>query len=55
MFNFSSYRLNNHANLLSCKGLNLAIPPQNIKYSDYLLLFESLFRDVNSLNFSSFD
>ena len=39
-----------------CEGLNFAISsPQNIKYSDYLLLFELLFRDVNSLNFSSFD
>ena len=38
-----------------CKGLNFAIPAKSIKYSDYLLLFELLFRDVNSLNFSSFD
>ena len=34
---------------------NRAIPPKNIKYSDYLLPFELLFRDVDSLNFSSFD
>ena len=55
IFNFSSYRLNNHEKLLLCKGLNFAIPQKNIKYSDYLLPFELLFRDVNSLNFSSFD
>ena len=37
------------------KGLNFAILPKSIKYSDYLLRFELLFRDVNSLNFSSFN
>ena len=55
IFNFSNYRLNNHEKSLLCKGLNFAIPPKNIKYSDYLLPFELLFGDVNSLNFSSFD
>ena len=49
--------------------LNFAItlppPPQkkrkkkekkkSIRYSDYILPFELLFRDVNSLNFSRFD
>ena len=37
------------------KGLSFAIPHNNIKYSDYLLPFELLFRDVNSLTFSYFD
>ena len=55
IFNFSSYILNNHEKSLLCKGLNFAIPSRNIKYSDYLLPFELLFTDVNSLNFSSFD
>ena len=31
-----------------------ALPPKNIKCSDYLLPFKLLFRDINSLNFSSF-
>ena len=55
IFNFSSYRLNNHEKSLLCKGLNFAIPPKNIKYSDYFLPFELLFRDVNSSNFWRFD
>ena len=38
-----------------CKKLNFALPLKNIKYSDYLFPFKLLFRDVNSLNFSSFD
>ena len=38
-----------------CKRLNFVIPQRNIKYSDYLLPFDLLSRDVNSLNFSSFD
>ena len=55
IFNFSGYRLNNHGKSLLFKGLNVAIPLESINYSDYLLHFELLFRDVNSLNFSSFD
>ena len=56
VFNFSSYRVNSHEKLLLYKELNLAIPPKSIKYPNYLLPFELLFRDTNSLNFfSSFD
>ena len=55
IFSFSSCRLNNHEKSLLCKGLNFAIPPRNITYSDYLLPLELLFRHVNSSNFSSFD
>ena len=37
------------------KGYILRYLQKNIKYSNYLLPFELLFRDVNSLNFLSFD
>ena len=33
----------------------MLFPSKNIKYSDYLLLFELLSWDVNNLNFSIFD
>ena len=29
-----------------CKGINFAIPPKKLKFENYLLLFETLFRDV---------
>ena len=47
VFKFSSYRLNNHEKLLLCRGLTFAILPKNIKYYDYLITFELLFRNVN--------
>ena len=37
------------------EGLNSAKLPKSTKYSDYLLLFKLLFKDINSLNFSGFD
>ena len=45
------YRLNNHEKSFLCKRLNFAISPKNIKYSDYLLLFRLLFRDVKIINY----
>ena len=47
------FTLKNHEKSLLCKGLNFAIPPKNIKYSDYLLPFVLLLSDVNS--FSTLD
>ena len=35
------------------KGLSFAIPPKTIEYSEFLLPFEMLFRDVNSLEVSN--
>ena len=37
---------------LLSKGLNFAIPPKHINYADYMLLFELLYRDVDSLEAS---
>ena len=34
---------------LLSKGLNFAVPPNNINYADYMLPFELLYRDVDSL------
>ena len=33
----------------------LAIPPNDINYDDYLLPFELLYRDINSLKIPNFD
>ena len=35
---------------LLCKGLNFAIPPDKLEYSDYLLPFELLYRDMKVLD-----
>ena len=40
---------------LLSKGLNFAIPPKNINYTDFMLSFELLYRDVDSLKVSNSD
>ena len=46
IYNFSSYVLSETEKALLCKGLNFAIPPKKLKFENYLLPFEILFRDV---------
>ena len=49
-FNYSSYTLSKSEKSLLCKGLNFAIPPDKLEYSDYLLPFELLYRDIKDLD-----
>ena len=55
IFNFSGHVLNITEISLLGKGLNFAIPPNNINYADYMLPFELLYRDVDSLEVSNLD
>ena len=55
IFNFSSHVLNTAEKSLLSKGLNFAIPPKNINYADYMIPFELLYRDVDSLEVSNLD
>ena len=55
IFNFSSYNLNDHEKLVLCKGLNFAIPPKAIEYSELLLPFEMLFREITSSDIGDFN
>ena len=55
IFNFSGHVLNTTEISLLGKGLNFAIPPNNINYADYMLPFELLYRDVDSLEVSNLD
>ena len=48
IFNFSKYKLTKQEESLSSKGLKLAIPPTEIEYSDFMLSFELLCRDMES-------
>ena len=50
IFNYSSYTLSKSEKSLLCKGLNFAIPPDKLEYSDYLLLFELLYHDIKDLD-----
>ena len=50
IFNFSSDNLSGHEKIVPCKGLNFAIPPKTIEDSEFLLPFEMVFRDINSLD-----
>ena len=55
IFSFSSHVLTNHEKSLLSEGLNFALLPKDINYADYLLPFELLYRDINSLMISNFD
>ena len=55
IFNFSSYNLSDHEKLILSKGLSFAVPPKAIEYSEFLVPFEMLFRDINSLEVSNLD
>ena len=50
IFNYSSYTLSKKEKSLLCKGLNFAIPPDKLEYSDYLLPFELLYHDIKDLD-----
>ena len=51
IFNFSSCNLSDHQKIAQSKGLSFALPPKTIKYSECLVPFEMLLRDINSLKF----
>ena len=44
--NFSSYNLSTSEKSLLCKGLNFALLPKDLKFENYLLPFELLFRNI---------
>ena len=50
VFNYYSHVLTESGKSLLCKGLNFAIPPDKLKYSDFLLPFELLYRDIQTLD-----
>ena len=53
IFDFSSYNLSGHEKIVLSKGLSFAIPPKTIEYSEFLVPFELLFGDINSLDVSN--
>ena len=55
IFNISNHILSEHKKLILSKGLNFAVPPENSNYADFLLPFELLHRDTNSLGGINFD
>ena len=55
IFSFLSHILTDHENVLLSEGINFAIRPKDINYAYYLLLFELLYRDINSLRIFNFD
>ena len=46
IYNFSNYRLTDSDKSLQIKGLNSPIPTKKTEYSNFLLPFELLFRDI---------
>ena len=47
--NYSSHTLTPEQESLLIKGLNFALPPKKLKYEDYMLPFELLYRDFHTL------
>ena len=52
IFNYSSHVLKEREKGLLCKGLNFAIPPDKLEYSDFLLPFGLLYRHIQNLEFT---
>ena len=50
IFNYSSHVLTESEKSLLCKALNFAIPPDKLEYSDFLLPFELLYREIQNLD-----
>ena len=48
--NYSSHTLTPEQESLLIKGLNFALPPKKLKYEDYMLPFELLYRDFYNLD-----
>ena len=44
--NFTSYQLSDTEKLLLCKDLKFSLPPKHLKFENYLLPFELLYRDA---------
>ena len=55
IFTFWSYSLNDHGKTVLCKGLSFAIPPNSAEYSEFLLPYEMLFRDITGLKVDNFN
>ena len=47
--------MNDHEKSVLCKGLNFTIPPKATEYSEFLLPFEMLFREINSFDIGDFN
>ena len=48
--NFSSHQLTSHQESVLMKGLNFALPPKKLRYEDFMLPFELLYRDIDEGN-----
>ena len=55
IFNFSSDELSDVEKSVLCKGLNFSVKPKSIEYSEFLLPFALLFRDVKQENLCNED
>ena len=48
IYKFSSHKLTEEEKSVLPKGLQFVLPPKMLEYSDYMLLFELLFRDIKT-------
>ena len=55
IINFLSYQLNDVEKSLLAKGLNFALPLKILNRADYLLPFETVYRDIKTVDVPSSD
>ena len=53
ILNFSKHVFSDIEKKLLTKGLNFCLPPQQLKYTDYLVHFEFFYRDIRNLEILS--
>ena len=50
-----NYSIAKNEKSVLCKGLNVAVPPKTIECSEFLLLFEMLFRKITSFDIGNYN
>ena len=51
--NFSSHILTEAEKSVLCRGLQFALPPKTLKYADYMVSFELIYRDIKTTNLNT--
>ena len=51
--NFSSHILPEAEKSVLCRGFQFALPPKTLKYADYMVSFELIYRDIKTTNLNT--
>ena len=53
IYNFSKHNLTEVEIYVLCKGLQFFLPPKTLEYTDYMVSFEWIFKDIKTTNLSN--